>query len=360
MSPARLNVIARPIVIAHRGASGYAPEHTLAAYFIAIQQGADYIEPDLVMTRDAVLVARHENEISSTTDVAAHPEFAARRATKVVDGSPTTGWFTEDFTLSELKTLRAKERLPELRPANTRLDGMFDVPTFAEILALLAVANALRAGAALQAGKPRPMAIGVYPETKHPSYFSALGLAMEAPVVSALHAHGYQDKHAPVFIQSFEVANLQQLRSMTSLRLVQLVESQGQPYDFVTTNDARSYAQMMKEAGLAEIARYADAIGVNKDLVIARTPNGSLASPTTLVSHAHAAGLAVHVWTLRGENHFLPLEYRSGPEAAQLGDLQGEVTAFLAAGVDGFFTDHAYLGVRARDAFWLGRNITEP
>src|SRR5215510_14577075 len=192
---------ARPIVIGHRGASGYRPEHTLGSYELAIAMGADYIEPDLVSTKDHVLVARHENDISGTTDVADHPEFADRRKTKVVDGLSITGWFTEDFTLAELRTLRAKERLPDLRPANAVFDKQFQIPTFQEVISL-----AKREG------------VGIYPETKHPTYFDRLGLSLEEPLVAALRANGLDRKQAPVFIQSFEVSNLKELNRLTKVK----------------------------------------------------------------------------------------------------------------------------------------------
>ena len=337
-------------MIAHRGASGYVPEHTLAAYFIAIQQGADYIEPDLVMTRDGVLVARHENEIGSTTDVAARPEFADRRATKKIDGVPVTGWFTEDFTLEELKTLRVRERIPGLRPCSARFDGQFEIPTFEEILALVHAVDQQRASAACSAGRDPPPRIGVYPETKHPSHFNALGLSMEEPLLAALERWGYADATAPVFIQSFEVGNLRRLRRMTPLRLVQLVAAEGAPYDFVSSGDPRKYADLITPEGLAEIAGYADAIGVDKSLIIPRSEDGTPGTPTSLVAEAHARGLLVHGWTFRAENAFLPKCLRSGSDPAAIGDLAAEVIAHLRAGMDGFFTDHPDVGVRARQA----------
>jgi len=328
-----------PIVIAHRGASGYVPEHTLAAYFIAMQQGADYIEPDLVMTRDGVLIARHENEISQTTDVAQHPQFAQRRTRKTIDGVPVEGWFTEDFTLAELKRLRAVERLPQLRACNTRFDRMFEIPTLDEILTLVA---------ALQ--PTLPQLVGVYPETKHPTYFAAMGLPMEQVLVRTLQRYGYRGRGAPVFIQSFETGNLRALRALTEVALVQLVEDSGQPFDLARSGDARSYADLMTRQGLQEIAEYADAVGVNKNLVLTRA-GGALSQPTALTEEAHTAGLRVHVWTLRAENHFLPASLRKGSDEAHTGDLAAEIEAFLAAGVDGFFTDHPDVGVRARDRF---------
>jgi glycerophosphoryl diester phosphodiesterase len=344
-----------PIVIGHRGASGYVPEHTLTSYFIAVQQGADYVEPDLVMTKDGVLVARHENEIGGTTDVARHAGFADRRKRKVIDGAAVEGWFTEDFTLAELKQLRARERIPELRPGNVRFDGQFEVPTFDEVLALVRALDAQRAATAKSRGKPAPARIGVYPETKHPSYFAGLGLPMEKAVVEALHRAGFRRPRDPAFIQSFEVGNLRELRRLTRLRLIQLIAAEGAPYDFVARGERRTYADLVTPAGLKEIASYADGIGVQKDLVVPRTADGLLGAATALVRDAHAARLLVHVWTLRAENQFLPAALRAGPAPHGTGDMQAEASAFLAAGVDGFFTDHPMLGARAREAFVKAR-----
>jgi glycerophosphoryl diester phosphodiesterase len=340
-----------PIVIAHRGASGYAPEHTLASYFLAMQLGADFIEPDLVMTRDGVLIARHENEIGATTDVAAHPEFAARRSHRVVDGVSVEGWFSEDFTLAELKALRVRERIPELRPANTRFDGRFEIATFEEILALLRAVEAQRALRARQLGMPPPPAIGVYPETKHPSYFADRGLAMEDALVATLGRHGYVGRTAPVWLQSFEVGNLRVLGTLTELRRVQLVEAGGAPYDFVARGDRRTYADLVTPSGLAQIATYAQAIAPDKSLIIPRRADGTLAAPTTLVADAQRCGLEVHPWTFRAENVFLPAGLRHGTAPAECGDLAAELRAYLACGIDGFFTDQTDVGVAARDAF---------
>jgi glycerophosphoryl diester phosphodiesterase len=347
------------LVIAHRGASGYLPEHTLAAYWMAIEMGADYIEPDLVSTKDGVLVARHENAIAilnpdgsvreATTDVADRPEFASRRTTKTIDGTALTGWFIEDFTLAELKTLRARERLPALRVANTRFDGMFQVPTLTEILRLVKEANDRRRERAGGRGW-RP--VGIYPETKHPSYFQGIGLSLEEPLVRTLSAWGYTSRKDPVFIQSFETANLRKLARMTKLPLVQLLNSSGQPWDFTVSGDPRTYADLAKPAGLAEIASYAQGVGANTSLMIALV-GGRLGSPTTLVSDAHAAGLKIHGWTFRAENQFLPDEFDSNSDPGALGNLEGQIRAFLDLGIDGFFTDHAFLGVQARNTWKL-------
>jgi len=302
--------MANVVVIAHRGASGERPEHTLESYRLAIEQGADYIEPDLVMTRDGVLIARHENEIGGTTDVADHPEFASRRRIQSIEGEPVAGWFTEDFTLAEIKTLRARERLAELRPLNRRFDDEFTIPTFDEILELATVANARRLG------MPR---IGVYPETKHPAHFASLGLPQEQAVLRALERFDYAREGSPVFIQSFDPNNLRQLRRMTHLPLVQLLEHE--------------------LCDLAAIAEYADAIGIAK----------SLATPTAVID-AHAHGIAVHVWTFRAENEFLPADLQVGSDPAGHGRLDAEIARYLSAGIDGFFTDFPAIGVRVRDA----------
>ncbi len=321
------------IVIAHRGASGERPEHTIASYTLAIQQGADFIEPDLVLTKDGVLVARHENEISETTNVADKAEFADRKTTKTIDGQKMTGWFTEDFTLAELKTLRAKERLPQLRKANMAYDGQFEIPTFQEILEL-AKAQSAATG----------RTIGVYPETKHPSYFASIGLPHAAPLLAILTKFGHTQKSAPVFIQSFEVENLKALRPKTKLRLIQLMDEKGSPAD----RSDLTYPQMATAEGLKTVATYADGVGPNKALVIPRTILGNLGEPTTLVTDAHKVGLAVHPWTFRRENYFLPLAQKSGIDPRDVGDVETEIKAFLAAGVDGIFSDNVTEAVSAR------------
>jgi glycerophosphoryl diester phosphodiesterase len=350
MTESSLAADSRPFVIAHRGASGYVPEHTLAGYFVAIQQGADYVEPDLVISRDGALLARHENEIGGTTDVASHPEFAARKATKKIDGESITGWFTEDFTLAELKTLRARERLPELRKANARYDGEFSIPTFDEVLDLVAAADAQRAANARAEGLPPPPRIGVYPETKHPSHFAGLGLHFDERMLESLNRHGYSKRSDPICLQSFEVANLKALRRRTDLPLVQLVAPTGQPFDFTLAGDKRTYLDLMTDTGLAEIATYADAIGPHKWMVVQFGPEGR--KDTGLARRARAAGLGIHVWTLRAENEFLPPELRSSGDAAAHGDLNAEIRALLDAGITGFFSDQPDLAVRARDDWW--------
>ena len=315
------------IIIAHRGASGERPEHTIASSTRAIEQGADYIEPDLVLTKDGVLVARHENEISETTDVADKPEFADRKTSKTIDGKKMTGWFTEDFTLAELKTLRAKERLPQLRKDNMAFDGQFEIPTFEEILTLAKAHN-----------------VGVYPETKHPSYFASIGLPHEAPLLAMLTRFGHVTKDAPIFIQSFEVENLKALRPKTKLRLIQLMEEKGSPAD----RSDLTYPQMATAEGLKTVATYADGVGPNKAMVIPRTMIGNLGTPTTLVADAHKVGLAVHPWTFRRENYFLPLAQKSGVDPRGIGDVQAEMKAFLATGIDGIFSDNVAEAVSAR------------
>ncbi|MBO3086383.1 esterase-like activity of phytase family protein [Cellulomonas fengjieae] len=316
-------------VVGHRGASGYRPEHTLASYETAILQCADYIEPDLVATKDGVLVARHENEIGGTTDVAARPEFAARQVTKVIDGRSVTGWFTEDFTLAELRTLRARERLPEVRPANTAFDGLYEIPTLDEVLDL-----------ARHSVSCDGRQVGVYPETKHPTYFDSLGLSLEEPLVAQLAADGLDGRRAPVIIQSFETGNLRQLDSMTRVRLAQLVDCSGAPYDLVVAGDPRTYRDLVTRRGLAEISRYADGVGLCKDLMIPRTADGSLGAPTPVIRDAHRAGLEVHGWTFRRENQFLPAQFRSSADPNAPGDLAGEIRVFVGAGMDGLFSDN--------------------
>ncbi len=285
------------IIIGHRGAPGHRPEHTLEGYRLAAEMGADFIEPDLVATRDGVLIARHENEIGGTTDVAVR--FPDRKRTKTIDGIGVTGWFTEDFTLAEIRTLRAKERLDFRSHA---WDGQYAVPTFDEVIEL-----------AQQLGRELGRPVGVYPETKHPTYFRQIGLPLEGRLVAALDRHGWNTADAPVFIQSFET-NLRELRAQTPVRLVQLLERQ------VPTDD-----------GLRAIRSYVDGIGPNTRLIIPQNADGTLLPPNDLVRRAHAVGLLVHVWTLRSEPTFLPAAYKGDPGA--------EYRQFRDLGVDGIFTD---------------------
>jgi glycerophosphoryl diester phosphodiesterase len=329
----------RSIVIGHRGASGYRPEHTLASYELAARMGADFVEPDLVITKDGVLVCRHEPEIGGTTDVSARPEFAARRTTKQLDGVATTGWFAEDFTLAELKTLRAKERLPDVRQHNTLYDGLFEVPTFAQVIELRKrLSDELRRD------------IGIYPETKHPTYFQKAGLPLEQRLVDALTRAGLNRREAPVFVQSFEVTNLGQLRAL-GLRTaaVQLLSASGAPFDTVAAGKGPTYADLVTPAGLRGIAAYAQGIGPDKLQVIPRKADGTLGTPTPLVADAHAAGLVVHPYTFRAENTFLPVDYRRGTNPTDYGRAIDEQVTYLKAGLDGLFTDQADIGVLSRE-----------
>ena len=316
------------LIIAHRGASGERPEHTLAAYERAIDAGADFIEPDLVVTKDLVLVARHENELSGTTDVASRDEFEHRRREKEIDGQRVAGWFAEDFTLAELRTLRAKERIPELRPANARFDGLYTVPTFAEIVALVRAKEA-------ETGRT----IGLYPELKHPAFLLSQGIDSVDLLVAALKKERLDGREAPLFIQSFEVAPLQRLDKLVDARLVQLIASDGGPAD----EPGMTYADMITPSGLARIATYADAIGPNAELVV-----GADGRPTGLVADAHKAGLKVHAWTLRKENAFLPPPLRRGSAEGATGNFAAAWAALAASGVDGLFTDDPRLAVKAR------------
>jgi glycerophosphoryl diester phosphodiesterase len=318
-----------PIVIGHRGAPGYRPEHTLESYALAIAQGADFIEPDLVSTKDGVLIARHENEISGTTDVA--ERFPDRKRTKTIDGKEVVGWFTEDFTLAEIETLRAKERL-EFRDQS--FNGKFTVPTFEAVLDL-----------ALAKSRETGRIIGVYPETKHPTYFDSIGLSLEEPLAAALRKKDLDRADAPVFIQSFETGNLKQLNTMTAVRLVQLLEAADrQPYDLAAAGDGRTYGDLITPKGLADIAAYADGIGPFKRLIVPESDDKTLKSPTTLVADAHAAGLLVHPYTFRSEAQYLAKDYAEDPAA--------EYRQFLGLGIDGLFSDFPDTAVAARNA-WL-------
>ena len=318
-----------PLIIAHRGASGERPEHTLAAYERAIDQGADYIEPDLVATKDMVLVARHENEIGATTDVASREEFRDRRRSKTVDGELVSGWFVEDFTLAELRTLRAKERLPALRAANARFDGLYPVPTFAEIVSLVRAKEA-------ETGRT----IGLYPELKHPTFLlQNAGIDMVDLMVAALRDADLDDADDPVFVQSFEIGVLRRLDRMLDVKLVQLVKREGGPFD----QAGLTFADMLSQSGMAEIASYADGIGAEAGLVVEAD-----GTPSALVTLAHANDLAVHAWTLRKENAFLPDGLKRGADPAAPGCLAGLWFILARAGVDGIFTDDPRLAATAR------------
>ncbi len=337
-------IAAKVLVIGHRGASALRPEHTLASYARAIADGADFVEPDLVMTKDGVMVARHENEIGSTSDVGAHPDFASRRTRKSIDGEEVSGWFSEDFTLAELRTLRARERLPQLR--STQYDGQFSIATLDEIIDFVAAESAA-------CGR----VIGIIPEIKHGTYFRQLGLPMEDALLATLAAHEYT-RAAPLEIQSFEIGNLKYLRGKLDagdhahIRLLQLLgDDEQQPYDVTAAGGKLSYAQMVTPTGLRDIAAYADAIGPNVRAIIPLRHDGKFAAPTTLVRDAHAVGLELHPYTFRPENHFLPKSLWQGSDPRMFNEAGSiaEIRAYLDAGIDGFFTDAPALGRKAVD-----------
>ena len=314
----------RPIVIAHRGSSGERPEHTPMAYRRAVAQGADFIEPDLVMTKDGVLVARHENEISETTDIADHPEFAARRTKKTIDGVPIEGWFTEDFTLAELKTLRAVERLPQLRPASATFSGREAIPTFQEVVDL-ARAESARTG----------RTIGVYPEMKHPTYYGQIGLPMIETLVGALKDNGLDAGDAPVFVQCFEPEPLRTFRGLSKAPTVMLAG-----------------AGPLPQGVLAELAEFSDGFGPELRMVLDMSTADL--RPTPLIAQAQAAGMQVHPWTVREENAFLPPVLQKGQDPAAHGDAAAILRALYAAGVNGVFTDFPELAVQVRTEMFGG------
>jgi len=349
-----------PLVIGHRGAPGYLPDHTLEGYKRAIELGADFIEPDLVITKDGVLIARHEPMIGETTDVASRPEFAGRKRKMKIDGAEIEDWFAFDFTLAEIRTLGAVQPLKERDQSH---NGKYRVPTFQEVIDL-AKAESARSG----------RVIGIYPETKHPSMHAGLGLALEDRLLDALKAAGWTEKSSPVIIQSFETANLKYLRGKTGVRLVQLVGAGSldrngnirpgtpgdRPYDLAAAGDPRRYADLLTPAGLAEIRLYADGVGPSKVyLISSRQEIGSddkpkdlngdgkidgqdrvLLPPTDIVEKAHQAGLFVHTWTFRSEPHRLASDFKRDPAA--------EYRAFLSLGIDGLFSDHPDHAVAAR------------
>ncbi|MFF7451410.1 MULTISPECIES: glycerophosphodiester phosphodiesterase family protein [unclassified Streptomyces] len=334
-----------PTIIGHRGASGYRPEHTLGSYQLALDLGAHVVEAgDLVPTRDGHLVCRHEPEIGGTTDVADHKEFADRKATKVLDGVPVTGWFTEDFTLAELKTLRAIERIPANRPHNTLYNGRWEIPTFEEVLKWQD-----------EQTRKRGRQVWIYPETKHPTYFRKLGLGLEERVAKLLRKYGKDRRNSPVILQSFEPTSIQRLNTLVDNPLVVLLSAaNSRPWDFVETGDPRTVADLITPKGLREIAGYAQGIGPTLDLVIPKDANGNLTTPTTLVADAHKVGLILHPYTMRNENPFLPANFRKGTDADAYGDVFGAYRAYFATGIDGVFTDNPDTGLLAREDFVNG------
>lgn len=331
------------LLIGHRGASALRPEHTLASYQKAIDDGADFIEPDLVSTKDGVLVARHENEISGTTNVATLPEFANRKTTKVIDGVPITGWFTEDFTLKELQQLKARERIPQYRPANTQFNDLYSIPTLDEIIDL-----------ANQHYKKTGKVIGLYIETKHPTYFKTLNLSLEDPLLKTLTKYEYSQKIAPIYLQSFEVENLkylkQQLAALKSVQRAQLIQlydsSSSQPADAVAKGAKTTYADMATAQGLKDVAQYANGVGPAKSYIFRNT---DMTQTTAFVTDAHLAGLKVHPYTFRPENNFLPQSLRCSArldERCASGSIK-EMKLYFQAGVDGIFTDDPAIGRQA-------------
>jgi glycerophosphoryl diester phosphodiesterase len=320
-----------PLIIAHRGASGERPESTLLAFRQAIAEGADVIEPDLEMTKDGHMVVRHENEISQTTDIAKRPEFASRKTTKSVQGQSVTGWFTEDFTLAELKTIRCRERLPQLRPESAKFDGQEQIPTYQEVIDL-AKSESKRLG----------RTIGTYPELKHASHFAALGLPMEGRLADMLKKNGLDSPTAPVFVQCFDVEPLKTFKTLSRAPRIQLVSPGGSP-----TDSKILYKDMVTADGMKTIATYATGVGPDWSMVIP-TVDGGIGPATDLVKNAHAAGLAVHPWTVRAENVFLPPKQRIGTDPAAHGDVDAVYHALYAAGIDGLFSDFPGLAAKAR------------
>ncbi|WP_067480626.1 glycerophosphodiester phosphodiesterase [Actinomadura hibisca] len=334
----------RPLVVGHRGAPGYRPEHTLASYELAVQLNADYIEPDLVPTKDGQLVARHENEIGGTTDVASRPEFAARRTTKKIDGQNVTGWFTEDFTLAELKTLRAVERLPDVRRRNTLYNGRYEVPTLQEVIDL-----------AKRLGRKYDRRVGVFPETKHPTYFRSIGLPLEETLIRTLRRNGLDDRDGRAIVQSFEPTSLRILDKGLKVSVLQAISTSGAPYDTVVAGKGPTFDDMVTPAGLKEISTYADLVGPEKTRVIPNKADGTIGAPTPLVKDAHKAGLKVIVYTFRNENQFLPKDLRVGTVPADYGQAFKEYGLFFRTGIDGVWSDNPDTAVEARADFLAGR-----
>ncbi|RSD19838.1 glycerophosphodiester phosphodiesterase [Amycolatopsis eburnea] len=332
-----------PVIIGHRGAPGYRPEHTLASYELAYRMGVDWVDVDLVPTKDGQLVARHEPEIGGTTDVASHPEFANRKKTVVLDGVSTTGWFTQDFTLAELKTLRAVERIPANRPHNTLYNGRYQIASYQEVLDLTK-----------RLGRELHRTLGTYPEVKHSTFFSSIGNPTEPKLVALLKRNGLDRPDAPAIIQSFEVSNLIELHKQVRTPLLQLTSAKGAPADFVAKGDKRTYADLVTPQGLRDVAKYAKYLGPEKGQIIPLDAAGNLTTPTALVADAHKAGLKVQPYTFRNENPFLPANLRSSAEPDAYGDVFTEEAAFFKAGVDGFFADQPDTALESLHAF-LGR-----
>lgn len=330
-----------PTIVGHRGSSGYRPEHTLGSYQLALDLGAHVIEQDLVPTKDGHLVCRHENDITGTTDVSDHAEFASRRTTKVVDGTSITGWFTEDFTLAELKTLRAKERIPAVRQRNTLYDGRWEIPTFEEVLRW-----------ADDEGRRRGRAVWLYVETKHPTYFRGIGLPLEDRLAKILRRYGRDRKDSALFLQSFEPTSMQRMAKLVGTRRVVLLDAAGtRPWDFKATGDPRTVADLVTPEGLKWIASFAQGIGPTLDLIIPKDATGALGTPTTLVRDAHAKHLILHPYTLRNENTFLPADFRKGTDPNAYGDSFGAFQKYFEQGIDGIFTDNPDTGLLARADF---------
>ncbi|RSO33445.1 glycerophosphodiester phosphodiesterase [Streptomyces sp. WAC 06725] len=330
-----------PLIVGHRGASGYRPEHTFGSYQLALDMGADVIEQDVVPTKDGHLVCRHENDITATTDVSAHPEFADRRTTKTVDGVKLTGWFTEDFTLAELKTLRAKERIPGTRQHNTLYDGVWDVPTFEEVLKW-----------ADREGRKRGRRIWLHIETKHPTYFRKLGLGLEERLARLLRTYGRHRKNSPNFLQSFEPSSIQRLGKLVDCpKVVLLGTLKDRPWDFEVAGDPRTTADLVKPAGLKWIAGFAEGIGPDLTVILPRTKDDKLGKPTSVVRDAHAAGLVLHPYTGRNENTFLPADFRRGTDPNAYGDALGYFKKCLATGIDGLFSDNCDTALLAAAEF---------
>lgn len=319
-----------PTVIGHRGTSGYRPEHTLGSYQLALDMGAHVIEQDLVPTRDGHLVCRHENDITATTDVADHPGFASRKTTKKIDGVSITGWFTEDFTLGELKTLRAKERIPGNRQRNTLYDGRWEVPTFEEVLRW-----------ADREGRKRGKPVWLYVETKHPTYFRGLGLGLEEPLARLLRRYGRDRSQSPLILQSFEPGSIQRLSRLVATPRVVLLSNAGtRPWDFTASGDPRTVDDLVTPKGLKWMASFAQGIGPTLDLIIPKDAGGRLTAPSSLVADAHAEGLVLHPYTMRNENTFLPADFRRGTDPNAYGDAFGAFRAYFATGIDGIFSDN--------------------